>query len=98
MIIYVSTILQYLLTAALGALIGFLGNVWRMHRAEDQLLLCMARADLKAKYDEETARGFTTADDIEVYEPMYRFYHKRGGNGVIERLHKQVSELPIKEV
>ena len=97
MMIYVSTALQYLLTAALGALIGFLINVWRMHKAEDQLLLCIARANLKSKYDEEISRGYTTMDDTEVYEPMYEFYSKRGGNGVIKRLHAKVKELPIKE-
>lgn len=98
--IYLSSAVTALIGTIIGALvtasISIIAAWWRKHKAENDLLLILARAFLKPQYDKEIARGYTTADDIEVFEPMYQFYNKRGGNGVIDRLHKQIVNLPTK--
>ena len=97
--VYVSGAIAALISAIIGAvvggLVGYLGKRRKMERAEDELLLCMSRAQLYSHYVKVIARGHTTAQEIEVYEPMYDAYNRRGGNGVIERLHGQVKHLPI---
>lgn len=99
--VYVSGALMAVITGLVGVLVGaFVGYVKQKHmqsRAEDDLLLCLARAELKRQYDAEIAKGYVHTSDVEVYEPMYEAYTQRGGNSVIERLHGQVKHLPIKE-
>lgn len=97
--VYISTITAALISAVVGALvggvIGYLGKRRRREQAEDDLLLCMSRAALFSHYQEVIERGHSVPQEIEVYEPMYRAYNARGGDGVIDRLHEQVKALPI---
>lgn len=99
--VYISGAIMALVTgvvgAVLGAVVGYIKLQRKQARAEDDLLLCLSRAELKRQYDAEIARGFVNTSDVEVYEPMYDAYTRRGGNSVIERLHSQVKNLPIKE-
>lgn len=99
--VYVSGAIAALISAVIGAvvggLVGYLGKRRKMERAEDELLLCMSRAQLYSHYVDVIARKYTTAQEVDVYEPMYSAYNRRGGDGVIDRLHEQVKVLPIKE-
>lgn len=98
--LYVSGALAALISAVIGAVvgavIGYLSKRRLQEQAEDDLLLCMSRATLFSHYQDVLARGHSVPQEIEVYEPMYRAYNARGGDGVIDRLHSQVEELPIK--
>lgn len=98
--VYVSGAIAALISAIIGALvggiIGYLGKRRKMEQAEDDLLLCMSRAALLSHYQEVIERGHSVPQEIEVYEPMWQAYNARGGDGVIDRLHEQVTELPIK--
>lgn len=42
-------------------------------------------------------QGFTTFEDLEVLENLYRPYHAMGFNGAGTRLHQKCLELPLKE-
>lgn len=100
-LVYISGAIAALIAAVIGAvvggLVGYLGKRRVMEQAENDLLICMSRAQLYSHYREVIARGYTTAQEVEVYEPMFSAYNRRGGNGVIDRLHEQVKLLPIKE-
>lgn len=93
----IAALISAIIGAVVGGLVGYLGKRRKMERAEDELLLCMSRAQLYSHYVEVISRGHTTAQEIEVYEPMFDAYNRRGGNGVIDRLHGQVKHLPIQE-
>lgn len=99
--VYISGALTALISSLVGAIVGalvtYITKKRVQSRAEDDLLLCLSRAELKRQYDAEIARGWVHTSDVEVYEPMYEAYTRRGGNSVIERLHSQVKQLPIRE-
>lgn len=99
--VYISGALMALISGLVGAIVGalvtYITKKRVQSRAEDDLLLCLSRAELKRQYDAEIARGWVHTSDVEVYEPMYEAYTRRGGNSVIERLHSQVKQLPIRE-
>lgn len=99
--VYISGALMALISGLVGAIVGalvtYITKKRVQSRAEDDLLLCLSRAELKRQYDAEIARGWVHTSDVEVYEPMYEAYTRRGGNSVIERLHSQVKQLPIQE-
>lgn len=70
--------------------------LFKTKKAENDLLLCIARAQLYTRYRDVLRRGFTTTEEVEVYEPMYKAYHNSHGNGVITRMHDRVSDnIPI---
>ena len=92
----VAALISAIIGAVVGGVIGYLSRRRKVEAAEDELLLCMSRAFLFAHYRDVLARGFSIPQEIEVYEPMYSAYHRGGGNSVIDRLHGQVEELPIK--
>jgi len=97
--VYISGAIMAVVTgvvgAILGAVIGYIKLKHKQAKAEDDLLLCLSRAELKRQYDAEIAHGFVNTSDVEVYEPMFDAYARHGGNGVIDRLHEQVKALPI---
>lgn len=99
--VYISGAIAALISAVIGAVvggvIGYFGKRRALEQAEDDLLLCMSRAQLYSHYCDVIARKYTTAQEVDVYEPMYSAYNRRGGDGVIDRLHEQVKVLPIKE-
>ena len=99
--VYISGAIAALISAIIGAfaggMIGYLSKRRKWEKAEDDLLLCISRAALFAHYQEVISRGHSVAQEIEVFEPMWRAYNARGGDGVIDRLHDQVKQLPIKE-
>lgn len=98
--VYVSSAITALISAIIGAIvggvIGYLSKRRSFEQAGDDLLLCMSRASLFSHYQEVISRGYSVPQEIEVYEPMFKSYTTRGGDGVIDRLHEQVTELPIK--
>ena len=70
--------------------------LFKAKKAENDLLLCIARAQLYTRYRDVLRRGFTTTEEDEVYEPMYKAYHNSHGNGVITRMHNRVADdIPI---
>ena len=54
------------------------------------------RADLFDHYTKTIEAGFTTPHEIEVWEPIFQDYKRGKGDGVIDRLHDEVTELPIR--
>lgn len=93
----VAALISAIIGAVVGGLVGYLGKRRKMEQAEDDLLLCLSRAQLFDHYRIVIARGYSTPQEVEVWEPMHDAYQRRGGDGVIDRLHDTVKTLPIKE-
>lgn len=86
---------------AVTALLGGSGIwAWASTRAdrnnsEDRLLLQVAKNQLVSQGRKYLKRGYVTMDEYEEYESEYKVYASLGGNGLAQRVFKQVDELPI---
>lgn len=98
--LYVSGAVAALISAVVGTLVGILVGLliekFHKERAFRRTQTNHNRADLYSHYNDVIANGFTTPHEIEVWEPLYQEYKAGKGNGVIDRLHAEVTELPIK--
>lgn len=65
------------------------------NKAEDRLLLQVAKTQLVDQGREYLKRGYITMDEYEEYEAEYQVYSDLGGNGLARRVFKHVDELPI---
>lgn len=63
--------------------------------SEDRLLLAVARNQLVKQGREYLKRGYITMDEYEEYEDNYKLYSDLGGNGLAQRIFKQVDDLPM---
>lgn len=95
-----SELLTEFLGAVIAAVVGgasaSIVMLFNTKKAENDLLLCLARAQLHTHYRDVLGRGFTTTEEVEVYEPMYNAYRNSHGNGVIARMHDRVADdIPI---
>ena len=62
---------------------------------EHKLLLKVAKNQLITLGRTYLDRGYITMDEYEEYEAEYKLYSALGGNGLANRVFKQVDELPI---
>lgn len=63
--------------------------------SEAKLLLQVSKNQLVSQGREYLNRGYITMDEYEEYESEYQVYRALGGNGLAQRVFKQVDELPI---
>lgn len=94
---YLNTIIDYILAAVTGGALTAVAQWFRKSRAQDKLLLCLARDRLNTIYDESIRNGHITVDTIEISEPMFVAYKANGGDGIIDAKHAEVAKLPVKE-
>lgn len=93
---YISQLIMAALTTIVGMVIGLLVEKYHKEKAMRSMQVNKTRAELFEHYTEVIAAGFTTPHEIEVWEPVFQDYKNGKGNGVIDRLHEEVTELPIK--
>lgn len=62
---------------------------------EDRLLLQVAKNQLVYQGRKYLKRGYITMDEYEEYESEFSVYKSLGGNGLAQRVFKQVDDLPI---
>lgn len=62
---------------------------------EDKLLLQVAKNQLVYQGRKYLKRGYITMDEYEEYESEFSVYKTLGGNGLAQRVFKQVDDLPI---
>lgn len=96
MTIFLNTFVTALISGFVGTAIGLLIGFFRKERAFRRTQTNHNRADLFEHYNTVIANGYTTPNEIEIWEPLFEEYKAGGGDGVIDRLHHQVAELPIK--
>lgn len=96
MTIYLNTFVLALVSGLGGTVLGLLIGFFKKEKAFRKAQTNHNRADLFDHYNKVIAKGFTTPYEIEIWEPLFEEYKAGGGDGVIDRLHGQVKELPIK--
>lgn len=96
MTVYLNTFIVGLISGLGGTALGLLIGFFRKERAFRRTQTNHNRADLFEHYNKVIANGYTTSYEIEIWEPLFEEYKAGGGDGVIDRLHHEVAELPIK--
>ena len=96
MTMYLNTFIVAIISGIGGAALGLLIGIFKKERAFRKTQTNHNRADLFTHYNEVIATGYTTSYEIEIWEPLFEEYKAGGGDGVIDRLHHEVAELPIK--
>lgn len=61
---------------------------------EKRMLLGLGHDRLYENLDAILKRGYTTVDELENVEYLYKPYRELGGNGTCERMYEQVNTLP----
>ena len=82
-------------SSALAAIVSGIFNllIGRQQKNADVMLLLYH--DIKVECKEYIERGSIDADGLEVLTKMHDRYHKRGGNGYLDKLMAEVNKLPI---
>lgn len=96
MTVYLNAFIIALVSGLGGTVLGLLIEKLHKERAWRRVQVNKTRADLFKHYGEVIAAGFTTPYEIEIWEPLFQDYKDGGGDGVIDRLHEEVTELPIR--
>ena len=96
MTMYLNTFIVAIVSGLGGTVLGLLIGFFKKEKAFRKAQTNHNRADLFTHYNEVIANGYTTPYEIEIWEPLFEEYKAGGGDGVIDRLHEEVKELPIK--
>lgn len=78
-------------TAAVTGLIAYLTE----RRARNDAVMLLLYHDIKQECKEYIAQGSIDSDSLEVLVKMHEVYHKKGGNGYLDRLMNAVHDLPV---
>lgn len=84
-------------SSALSALISGVFSTIEKRRQKDDAIQLLLYHDIKAECKEYIARGSIRSDEYEVLVKMHDTYHKRGGNGFLDRFVQEALKQPICE-
>lgn len=77
--------------AAVSGIVAYLAE----RRARDDAVMLLLYHDIKQECRDYLAQGSIDADGLEVLTKMHDVYHKKGGNGYLDKLMSAVSSLPL---
>ena len=60
-------------------------------------MVCVLRKHLMDEHDKWMSKGYITATALENGLAMYHAYKGLGGNGMIDHMNDDISELPVKD-
>lgn len=84
-------------SGALSAIIsGIFNRLDKQHEKDDAINLLLYH-DIKTECKEYIAQKSIDSDGLEVLTKMHTTYHRRGGNGYLDKLMHEVNKLPIKD-
>ena len=91
---------SYLVTAILGALLGFISTKLKKNRKKEKAIeegvQALLRNELVRRYREYEAKGEMSILDKENMEAMFIQYQNLGGNGTVKHLMDDLLQLPTK--
>ena len=77
--------------AAVSGLVAYLAE----RRTRGDAVMLLLYHDIKAECKDYLAQGSIDADGLEVLTKMHEVYHKKGGNGYLDKLMAAVGTLPL---
>lgn len=104
---FIQTIVSWLITFALGTLVGILGAKLKKNKAKEkeekendkkmeEAVQALLRNELIRRYREYKAKGQMTILDKENVDHLYTCYINLKGNGTVKELYEDLSDIDIK--
>ena len=87
-------IVKWLVPAALGACVGFIGSMFLRLKAIKLGLQCLLRAEIIRSHDKYTDRKYCPIYAKESIKRAYEAYHNLGGNDVATKLYNTLLDMP----
>lgn len=83
------------LSALISGLFGIINNRSKLRNNENRLLMGIAYAEIIEQAQKYINRGYITIDEFKELEHyFYQPYKNMGGDGTVEKLMKEVGNLP----
>ena len=90
------TVVGFITTGVLGYLVAKIKNYKKRDTSQEEALKCLLRSNITSKY-----YVYNELKEIPLYEKenidyMFEQYKLMGGNSYVERIVKEINDLPIK--
>ena len=91
------TVVGFITTGVLGYLVAKIKNYKKRDTNQEEDLKCLLRSNITSKYYVYNEMGSIPIYEKENIDYMFEIYKKLGGNSYVERIVKEINDLPIKK-
>lgn len=90
------TVVGFITTGVLGYLVAKVKDYKKRDVNQEEALKCLLRSNITSKYYVYNEIGSIPVYEKENIDYMFEIYKKLGGNSYVERIVKEINDLPIK--
>ena len=90
------TVVGFITTGVLGYLVAKIKNYKKRDTNQEEALKCLLRSNITSKYYVYNEMGSIPVYEKENIDYMFEQYKSMGGNSYVERIVKEINDLPIK--
>ena len=90
------TVVGFITTGVLGYLVAKVKNYKKRDTNQEEALKCLLRSNITSKYYVYNEMGSIPIYEKENIDYMFEQYKLMGGNSYVERIVKEINDLPIK--
>lgn len=90
------TVVGFITTGVLGYLVAKVKDYKKRDTNQEEALKCLLRSNITSKYYVYNEIGSIPVYEKENIDYMFEIYKSMGGNSYVERIVKEINDLPIK--
>lgn len=90
------TVVGFITTGVLGYLVAKVKDYKKRDVNQEEALKCLLRSNITSKYYVYNEMGSIPVYEKENIDYMFEQYKAMGGNSYVERIVKEINDLPIK--
>lgn len=90
------TVVGFITTGVLGYFVAKVKNYKKRDTNQEEALKCLLRSNITSKYYVYNEMGSIPIYEKENIDYMFEQYKLMGGNSYVERIVKEINDLPIK--
>lgn len=94
---FIGASVSFITTGFLGYLVARLKDYKKRDTSQEEALKCLLRSNITSKYYVYNEMGSIPVYEKENIDYMYEQYKAMGGNSYVERIVKEINDLPIKK-
>ena len=91
------TVVGFITTGVLGYLVAKVKDYKKRDTNQEEALKCLLRSNITSKYYVYNEMGSIPIYEKENIDYMFEQYKAMGGNSYVERIVKEINDLPIKK-
>ena len=91
------TVVGFITTGVLGYLVAKVKDYKKRDTNQEEALKCLLRSNITSKYYVYNEMGSIPIYEKENIDYMFEQYKLMGGNSYVERIVKEINDLPIKK-